>query len=152
MYVNTPVGDDDFDLKFLADNSDGLLLMNYDQHQTESAPGPIAAQDWFIDNLQQVLKVVPKEKIICAIGSYGYDWTTLRRPRAPAEGKKGATPSRAGEGPRSRNLSTQEAWQAASDSDSQIELDGDSLNAHFAYDDEDATCGTRSGFWTQSPF
>ena len=35
-------------------------------------------------------------------------------------------------------LSTQEAWQAASDSESQIELDADSLNPHFAYDDEDA--------------
>lgn len=35
-------------------------------------------------------------------------------------------------------MSTQEAWQAASDSESQIELDGDSMNPHFAYDDEDA--------------
>ena len=52
LYVNTPVGDDDFDLKTMADHSDGLLLMNYDQHQTESEPGPIASQDWFIDNLK----------------------------------------------------------------------------------------------------
>jgi cellulose synthase/poly-beta-1,6-N-acetylglucosamine synthase-like glycosyltransferase/peptidoglycan/xylan/chitin deacetylase (PgdA/CDA1 family) len=36
------------------------------------------------------------------------------------------------------SLSTQEAWQAAADSESQVELDDDSLNAHFAYDDEDA--------------
>ena len=35
-------------------------------------------------------------------------------------------------------MSTQEAWQAASDSESQIDLDDDSLNPHFAYDDEDA--------------
>jgi len=60
LYVNTPVGDDDFDLKFIADHSDGLLLMNYDQHETESEPGPIASQDWFIDNLKAVLKIVPK--------------------------------------------------------------------------------------------
>jgi len=46
LYVNTPVGDDDYDLKYMADHSDGLLLMNYDQHQTSSDPGPIAAQDW----------------------------------------------------------------------------------------------------------
>src|ERR1035437_7289990 len=76
LYVNTPVGDDSFDLKFMADRSDGLLLMNYDQHQTGSAPGPIAAQDWFLDNLKEVLKTVPKDKAICALGSYGYDWTT----------------------------------------------------------------------------
>ena len=49
--------------------------MNYDQHEVESDPGPIAAQDWFIANLTRVLKSVPKEKLICAIGNYGYDWT-----------------------------------------------------------------------------
>jgi Predicted glycosyl hydrolase len=84
LYVNTPVGDDDFDLKYIADHSDGLLLMNYDQHQTDSGPGPIAPQDWFIDNLKNVLKTVPKEKIICAIGSYGYDWS-MSMPPAPAK-------------------------------------------------------------------
>jgi len=139
LYVNTPVGDDDFDLKSISDHADGLLLMNYDQHQSESGPGPIASQDWFIDNLRAVLKIVPKEKIICSMGSYGYDWT-MALPPPTAGGKKGAKP-----GPqapdkvlRVDNLSTQEAWQAAADSESQIELDGDSLNVHFAYDDVDA--------------
>ena len=35
-------------------------------------------------------------------------------------------------------MTTQEAWQAASDSDAKIDLDDPSLNPHFAYDDEDA--------------
>ena len=87
LYVNTPVQDDDWDLKFMADNSDGLLLMNYDQHQTESEPGAIAAQDWFITNLKNVMKQVPKDKMICAIGSYGYEWT-MTMPPAPAATKK----------------------------------------------------------------
>ena len=137
LYVNTPVGDDDFNLKFLADHSDGLLMMNYDQHQTGSGPGPIAAQDWFTDNLRNVLRVVPKEKVICGLGNYGYDWIT----ELPAAEKKGARGKKAAPAPkvlRSQNMSTQDAWQAASDSDSQVELDGDSQNAHFAYDDEDA--------------
>ncbi|MCU1320172.1 MAG: polysaccharide deacetylase [Edaphobacter sp.] len=135
LYVNAPVGDDDFDLKYLADHSDGLLMMNYDEHQTESEPGPIASQDWFIDNLKTVLKTVPKEKVICAIGSYGYDWTTS----LPAPVKKGSRrPAPPVKMLGAQNMSTQEAWQAASDSDSQIDLDDDSLNVHFAYDDEDA--------------
>ncbi len=79
LYVNTPVGDEDWDLKFIADHSDGLLLMNYDEHNGDE-PGPIASQDWFLDNLKQILKTVPKEKIICALGSYGYDWTTTLPP------------------------------------------------------------------------
>ncbi|HEY0163528.1 MAG TPA: glycosyltransferase [Edaphobacter sp.] len=133
LYVNVPARDDDFDMKFLADHSDGLLLMNYDEHENSGAPGPIASQDWFIDNLKAALKVVPKEKLICAIGSYGYDWTTT----PPAPLKKGQKPA-----PEkvlsSVSISTQQAWQQAYDSNSKIDLDDDSLNVHFAYDDDDA--------------
>src|SRR5208337_136097 len=52
LYVNTGVGADDSELKFLAGNSDAILLMNYDEHETESGPGPIAGQDWFTANLE----------------------------------------------------------------------------------------------------
>jgi cellulose synthase/poly-beta-1,6-N-acetylglucosamine synthase-like glycosyltransferase/peptidoglycan/xylan/chitin deacetylase (PgdA/CDA1 family)/spore germination protein YaaH len=135
VYVNTQVDDMDFDLKFMADHSDGLVLMNYDEHQTDSEPGPVASQDWFIDNLKNVLKTVPKEKVICSIGSYGYDWT-MSLPAAPEKGKhaKPAPPRVLSV----EEMSTQEAWQAASDSEAEVALDGDSLTPHFAYDDEDA--------------
>ena len=102
------------------------------------SPVPIAAQDWFVDNLTTVLKVVPKEKIICTLGSYGYDWTVQLPPPAPPvkRGQKPAPPP-----PEkvltARFMSTQDAWEAASDSDAKVELDADSLNAHFAYDDVD---------------
>ncbi len=140
LYINTPVSDPDYDLKFMADHSDGLMIMNYDEHQVDSQPGPIASQDWFIDNLKDVLKVVPKEKIICSLGSYGYDWTTALPPPGPAKagrGKKAAQPAPA-KVLNATALSTQEAWQAASDADAQIQFDPDAMNAHFAYDDEDA--------------
>jgi len=133
LYVNVPVGDDDYDLKDMANNSDGLLLMNYDEHQTGSGPGPIASQDWFLDNLREVLKTIPKEKAICAIGSYGYDWTTTI-PDPPKRGAKPAEPKVL----KVQEISTQDAWQAASDAEAEIQLDPDSLNAHFAYDDDDA--------------
>jgi len=135
LYVNTPVGDDDFDLKYVADHSDGLLLMNYDQHQTGSGPGPIADQDWFTDNLKEALKTVPKEKIICSIGSYGYDWTMSMPPDDPKHRQQGKFVPKVLD---AHPISTQDAWQAAYDSDAQIELDPDTLNVHFAYDDNDA--------------
>ncbi len=135
LYINVPTGDDDWDLKFMADHSDGLLVMNYDQHQTESGPGPIASQDWFVDNLKNVLKLVPKDKLICAIGSYGYDWT-MSLPPAAGKGRRGKKVAE--KVLASHDLSTQDAWQAASDSEADVELDDDSLNAHFVYDDEDA--------------
>ncbi len=81
---------------------------------------------------------MPKEKIICSLGSYGYDWTTTLPPPEPTgkhDAKKKPVPLKTlGQIP----LSTQDAWQDAADSESQIDLDDDSLNAHFAYDDDDA--------------
>ena len=68
LYVNAAVATSDDDLKTIAANSDGIMLMNYDEHQTNSDPGPVASQDWFVANLRRVLKMVPKEKLICARG------------------------------------------------------------------------------------
>jgi spore germination protein YaaH len=75
LFVNESVGADDSEFAQLAQQTDHILLMNYDQHEETSRPGPIAAQDWFENNLKRVLKIVPKEKVICALGNYGYNWT-----------------------------------------------------------------------------
>jgi cellulose synthase/poly-beta-1,6-N-acetylglucosamine synthase-like glycosyltransferase/spore germination protein YaaH/peptidoglycan/xylan/chitin deacetylase (PgdA/CDA1 family) len=134
LYVNTAVAASDSDLKQIAANSDGIILMNYDEHQTTSDPGPIASQDWFVDNLRRVLKIVPKEKIICAIANYGYDWT-LSAPVEPRKGsrKKPAKPQVLN----TEDFPVSEAWQRASDADADLDLDDDSLNPHFEYIDED---------------
>ena len=86
LFVNEGVGADDSEFAELAQQTDGIVLMNYDQHEETGDPGPIAAQDWFENNLKRVLKVVPKEKLICAIGNYGYNWTMS----LPKKGKHGA--------------------------------------------------------------
>jgi cellulose synthase/poly-beta-1,6-N-acetylglucosamine synthase-like glycosyltransferase/peptidoglycan/xylan/chitin deacetylase (PgdA/CDA1 family)/spore germination protein YaaH len=135
LYVNAAVSTTDDDLKQIAANSDGVVLMNYDQHQIESQPGPIASQDWFVNNLTRVLKIVPKEKLVCAIGNYGYDWT-LSIPNPP---KKGRARGRA-ELPQVLNtedLPVSEVLQRAADADADLDLDYDTLNPHFEYIDED---------------
>jgi peptidoglycan-N-acetylglucosamine deacetylase len=121
LYVNVPVSDKDYNYPRLAAASDGLVVMNYDQHQVTSSAGPVAAQDWFSANLRQALKDIPKTKLICAIGSYGYDWAISPKSRRVA------------------NVDTnnvQEAWLHARESGSEVELDQDSMNPHFAYVDE----------------
>jgi peptidoglycan-N-acetylglucosamine deacetylase len=130
LYVNVAVATSDDDLRQIAANSDGLILMNYDEHQTTSDPGPVASQSWFVGNLQRVLEVVPKNKLICALGSYGYDWT-LSIPD-PKE-KRHAKPRVVYTEP----LSVSDAWQRASDADADLDLDYDTLNPHFEYIDED---------------
>src|SRR6266545_1529614 len=122
LYLSVPSANSDFDYAYIARMADGLILMNYDQHYPGGEPGPVAGQDWFVQNLAQALKVVPREKIICAIGNYGYDWTT-----AP-KGK----PGMAGV----HNVSVQEAWLEARDSEAEISFDSDALNPHFNYLDE----------------
>ncbi|MGA2886699.1 MAG: glycosyltransferase [Terracidiphilus sp.] len=130
LYVNTAVATTDDDLKQIAADSDGVVLMNYDEHQVESDPGPIASQEWFVNNLRRVLKIVPKEKLICAVGNYGYDWTlSIPNPKDRRHPK-----------PRILNtedLHVSEAWQRASDADADMDLDYDTLNPHFEYIDED---------------
>jgi len=131
LYVNTPVATSDADLKQIAANSDGIILMNYDQHQTTSDPGPIASQEWFIGNLTRVLKSVPKEKLICAVGSYGYDWTlSIPNPKDRRHPKPSVL--------NTEDLHVSDVWQRASDADADLDLDYDTLNPHFEYIDEDS--------------
>ncbi len=130
LYINTSVSTASSDLKIIAANSDGIILMNYDEHQAESDPGPVASQNWFIGNLTRVLKVVPKQKLICAVGSYGYDWTlSIPNPKDPRHTKPRVIDT--------EDLSVSEAWQRASDADADLNLDYDTLNPHYAYIDED---------------
>lgn len=132
LYITTAAGTDSSTLSALAANSDGIVLMNYDEHESESDPGPIASQTWFVDNLKRVLKSVPKQKLICALGNYGYDWT-LTIPPAPRRGHKPAQPQVLN----TEDLPVSDAWQRASDSDADLDLDYGSLNPHFSYIDED---------------
>ncbi len=134
LYVAVPVSISDSDLKEMAANSDGIVLMNYDEHEVDSDPGPIAGQDWFVANLRHVLQVVPKQKIICAIGNYGYDWV-LSIPPAPKHGRyrKPAKPKVIN----TEDLTVADAWQRAADAEAGLDLDPKSLNPHFEYIDED---------------
>jgi peptidoglycan-N-acetylglucosamine deacetylase len=135
LYVNTAALTEDDDLKVIAANSDGVILMNYDEHEANSDPGPVASQSWFIANLVRAVKDIPKEKIICAVGNYGYDWT-LSIPDAKNQ-RKGAKPPKP-DVLNTEDLQVNEAWQRAADADADLDLDYDTLNPHFAYIDEDA--------------
>ena len=132
LYVDVAAATDDDDLKRIAANSDAIILMNYDQHEVESDPGPVASQPWFLGNLRRAMKNVPKQKIICGVGNYGYDWALSVS--NPKDRKHAAKP----EVVNTDELSVSDAWQRASDADADLDLDYDSLNPHFEYIDEDS--------------
>src|SRR3984957_2839058 len=124
LYVSVPPHNEDFNYPAVASRGDGVVLMNYDEHYPEGTPGPVASQDWFVANLKFARKAVPLDKLICAIGNYGYDW--VRKP------KHGKLPPDV----RDTNVSVQDAWLVARDSEEDIDFDGDSSNPHFSYMDE----------------
>jgi len=125
LYVSLQARSEDYDYASIAAHVDGVVLMNYDEHYpSPGMPGPVASQDWFVENLEAAKKVIPQDKLICAIANYGYDW--VRRP------KHGSLPP----GAKDISVSVQDAWLTARDSEEDIDFDGDSQNPHIAYLDE----------------
>ena len=125
LYISVPAGNPEFPYQAAANASDGVVLMNYDEHYSGEggSPGPIASQDWFTKNLVEAKKVIPIEKLICAIANYGYDWPQRKKGQLPP-GEKDAV------------VSVQDAWLAARDSEADVTFDGPSLNPHITYLDE----------------
>src|ERR1700687_4396231 len=121
MMIALPARDQSYDYVFFAAQSDAIIVMNYDQHWLTSKSGPIASQDWFVQNLTDLLDQVPPSKIVMGIANYAYDWSEAPR-SAPHENAE--------------NLSVQEALLRAKESEAEVDFDSDSLNPHFSYSDE----------------
>ncbi len=124
LYVAVPAHNGEYNYPAVAAAADGVVLMNYDEHYPGAAPGPVASQDWFEENLKFAKTVIPQEKIICAIANYGYDWAV----KPP----KGKLPPGEHDAP----ATVQDTWLAARDSDEDINFDDDALNPHLSYLDE----------------
>jgi len=124
LMISLPAQDDTFDYAFYGKQCDAVVIMNYDQHWPAASPGPIAAQDWFTENLHDLLKAIPAQKMIVGIANYGYDWPEPTKKSHPA----------------AKDLSVQEALLHAYESEAEVELDPASLNPHYSYsDDNDRT-------------
>ncbi|MBZ5645253.1 MAG: glycosyltransferase, partial [Acidobacteriia bacterium] len=121
LMVCLPAADWDYDYADIGKSSDAVILMNYDEHWRTSAAGPIAAQDWFVKNIQAITKLVPPQKLVMGIANYAYDW-----------------PSNAGKKlhEQARVESFQESIVTATESEAQVQFDSDSLNPYYDYSDE----------------
>ncbi|MDB5561213.1 MAG: glycosyltransferase [Hyphomicrobiales bacterium] len=123
LALTVPYNDDSWDYKAYAAITDYLILMGYDQHWEEGAPGSIAAQDWFEKTLDTRMKDLDPARTIIAIGGYGYDWV---------------------KGQPATDLTFHEALRAASESEASIDFDPDSENPHFSYVEDD---GKKHDVW-----
>jgi cellulose synthase/poly-beta-1,6-N-acetylglucosamine synthase-like glycosyltransferase/spore germination protein YaaH/peptidoglycan/xylan/chitin deacetylase (PgdA/CDA1 family) len=120
LMVALPARDDVYDYEYFGKQCDAIVLMNYDQHWQTSPPGPIAAHDWFVENLRQVMEVVPAQKIVVGVANYAYDWAEV-----PKNTENSA-----------QEFSVQTALLHAYESETQVEFDQASLNPHYSYSDE----------------
>jgi len=69
-----PVDDEAYDGRRLAEYNDYIVPMVYDEHYQSGEPGPVASEAWFEGEMDKLLKVLPPEKTVVGVGSYGYDW------------------------------------------------------------------------------
>jgi len=113
VYVTVPVGDPAWSPRAFAAVADRIVLMNYDLHSEGGDPGPIAPQAWYVDNLRRALAEVKPDRMIVAVGSYGYDW----------------------HGDVADPMTIEEAWLAAHDSDAPVLFDPASGNSGFGYEE-----------------
>ncbi len=115
--------DDDWPFASYAAIVDYTMLMAYDEHYLTSPPGSIAGQTWYEDLLDKRMRVLPPNRTLIGIGSYGYDWAGTDK----ADGVR-----------------YQEAIISANDAGATIDFDGDTNNPHFSYADDD---GTKHEVW-----
>ncbi len=113
--VATPFDDDNWPYTDYAKIVDYTLLMAYDEHDDTSAPGSIAGQSWFEENLDKRMAVLSPARTIIGIGNYGYNWS---------EGM-------------AQPISFQDAVITARDSQARITFDDQTNNPHFSYLEDD---------------
>ncbi len=112
---SVPLDDPAFDYPQLSRACDYLILMAYDEHTGDGDAGSIASQAWFSQTLERRVEEVTPDRIVVALGSYGYDWI---------DGRHGT------------EVSFQEAVRTAAESEGHIGLDEDSLNPTYDYFDD----------------
>ncbi|MEA2235945.1 MAG: peptidoglycan-N-acetylglucosamine deacetylase [Thermoanaerobaculia bacterium] len=102
---------------------DFVIVMAYDEHSENSAPGPIASISWYRDVVQRAVQSIPRQKLVVGIANYSYDWM---------EGREWAEP-----------LTYQGALVAAHDYRQEekpediVDFDPEYLNPTFRYKDDD---------------
>ena len=82
VWVSTPFGDNDWNLKLFQSVADTVVLMAYDQHWGGGDPGPAVGQDWFETILARDMGLLDPSRTVVALG--------LLRLRLDGRGRQGS--------------------------------------------------------------
>jgi peptidoglycan-N-acetylglucosamine deacetylase len=116
LTVDVPINDNAFDYEAIGKIADSVVIMAYDEHYSNGASGPIASQGWFSNSVDDVLKTIPKEKAIVAMGQYAYDWNISKK-----------TPA--------KSMSFDETMLLAGEVGADVQTEINSKNCYFLYKD-----------------
>ena len=105
----------DYNLKELSKYNDYIFLMAYDEHNSNSQPGPICSQKYIEAAIEDAEKQADPQKLVLAIAGYGYDWP------------KGAAAT---------DVSYSEALSIAGESEGKVVFDTATYNLSYTYSDE----------------
>jgi cellulose synthase/poly-beta-1,6-N-acetylglucosamine synthase-like glycosyltransferase/spore germination protein YaaH/peptidoglycan/xylan/chitin deacetylase (PgdA/CDA1 family) len=105
----------DYNYEQLARYNDYIFLMAYDQFSENTAPGPIAHQQWIEAAVDRIARKIPSNKLVLSLAAYGYDWPQHQ----PAT-----------------TITYQQALTTARESEGKIDFDNDSYNLHYSYYDD----------------
>ena len=92
LIVAIPAGNQLYDPTAISSIADAVLVIMHGEHFASGTPGPLASQAWFEEALTHFAGVIPKNKLIIGMGSYGMDWTVptssaiTKMPRTVAQG------------------------------------------------------------------
>jgi peptidoglycan-N-acetylglucosamine deacetylase len=74
-----------YDLRALTKAGSGIIWMAYDEHYPGGEPGSIASPDWVKDTLNYALQVVPANKLMLGVPTFGYVWDPKTKPKLAEE-------------------------------------------------------------------
>jgi cellulose synthase/poly-beta-1,6-N-acetylglucosamine synthase-like glycosyltransferase/peptidoglycan/xylan/chitin deacetylase (PgdA/CDA1 family)/spore germination protein YaaH len=120
--VDLPADPRQVPVERLAAASDFLVLMAYDQHSADDNPGPIATPEFVARSAGQYLRRAPAQKLVLALGAYGYDWPL------DSDGDKAR---------HAEELSYAQALVLARENEVAIEWDARAHGPFFGYDDDE---------------
>ena len=106
---------EDYNVEELSKYNDFLFLMGYDQHNSTSEAGPVAAQNWLEAGLGDLCKKVPSDKVVLCIAAFGYDWQ---------------------DGFQGEDVTYQEAISTALESEGKVKYDNNTYNLDYTYYDD----------------
>ena len=69
------VGSKGQDWSAISEHADFIRIMAYDFHNVSTQPGPITPLDKLEQVLDYAISIIPKDKIVLGLPTYGYDWS-----------------------------------------------------------------------------